>query len=97
MTYRHPAARIHEIVQAPKALVVGQSVSPKMRGSRGLSFEAFGVFQRVGRSISMSRMVRNPQPSGCCKIKVVMNNYLGIVTNFLMLAFRNPGHGSAMN
>ena len=97
MPYRHPAARIHEIVKAPKALVAGQSVSPKKRGSHGLMFEAFGVLQRVGRSISLSRMVRNPQPSGCCKIKVVMNNHLGNTTNFLMLAFRNLGHGSAMN
>ncbi len=41
MTYRHPAARIHEIVKAPKALVTGQSVSPKKRGSHGLNFERF--------------------------------------------------------
>jgi len=41
MPYRHPAARIHEIVKAPKALVAGQSVSPKKRGSHGLSFEVF--------------------------------------------------------
>jgi hypothetical protein len=41
MPYRHAAARIHEIVKAPKALVAGQSVSPKKRGSHGLSFEAF--------------------------------------------------------
>ncbi|MEI7909027.1 MAG: hypothetical protein WCK77_05270 [Verrucomicrobiota bacterium] len=38
MPYRHPAARIHEIVKAPKALVAGQSVSAKKRGSHGLSF-----------------------------------------------------------
>lgn len=38
MIYRHTAARIHEIVQAPKALVAGQSVSPKEHGSHGLSF-----------------------------------------------------------
>jgi hypothetical protein len=42
MPYRHPAARIHEIVKAPKALVTGQSVSPKKHGSHGLSFGAFG-------------------------------------------------------
>jgi hypothetical protein len=41
MPYRHTAARIHEIVKAPKALVAGQSVSPKKHGSHGLSFEAF--------------------------------------------------------
>ena len=97
MAWGHPAARIHEIVKAPKALVAGQTVAPKRRGSRSLSFEAFGVLQRVGRSMPMTHGFRNPQPSGCCKIKVVMNNYLGIVTNFLKLAFRNLGHGSAMN
>jgi hypothetical protein len=36
MSYRHAAARIHEIVKAPKALVAGQSVSPQKRGSRWL-------------------------------------------------------------
>jgi hypothetical protein len=41
MPYRHSAARIHEIVKAPKALVAGQSVEPKRHGSHGLSFEAF--------------------------------------------------------
>jgi hypothetical protein len=41
MPYHHPAARIHEIVKAPKALVAGQSVSPKKRGSHGLMFEAY--------------------------------------------------------
>lgn len=41
MPYRHPAARIHEIVQAPKVLAAGQSVDPKKYGSHGLSFEAF--------------------------------------------------------
>ena len=41
MTYRHPAARIHEIVKAPRALVAGQSVTPMKRGSHGLGFEAF--------------------------------------------------------
>jgi hypothetical protein len=38
MNYRHTAARIHEIVKAPKALVAGQTVEPKKRGSHGLSF-----------------------------------------------------------
>lgn len=38
MPYHHPAARIHEIVKAPKALVAGQSVSPEKDGSHGLSF-----------------------------------------------------------
>ena len=37
MTYRHPAARIHEIVKAPKALVAGQSVSPE-KGRTGSFF-----------------------------------------------------------
>jgi hypothetical protein len=46
----HPAARIHEIVKAPKALVAGQCVSPKKHGSHGLSFEAFVVFPSCGRS-----------------------------------------------
>lgn len=41
MPYRHSAARIHEIVKAPKALVAGQSVAPKKRGSHGLMFEAY--------------------------------------------------------
>lgn len=41
MPYRHTAARIHEIFKAPKDLVAGQSVSPKKRGSHGLSFELF--------------------------------------------------------
>jgi hypothetical protein len=39
MPYRHPAARIHEIVQSPKVLAAGQSVEPKKHGSHGLSFE----------------------------------------------------------
>ena len=39
MPYRHTAARIHEIVKAPKALVAGQSASSKKHGSHGLSFE----------------------------------------------------------
>jgi hypothetical protein len=39
MPYRHSAAHIHEIVKVPKALVAGQSVSPKKHGSHGLSFE----------------------------------------------------------
>lgn len=30
MPYRHPAARIHEIVQAPQVLAAGQSVEPNM-------------------------------------------------------------------
>lgn len=38
MLYRHPAARIHEIVQAPKVLAAGQSVEPKKNGSHGLGF-----------------------------------------------------------
>lgn len=41
MPCRHPAARIHVIVKAPKALVAGQSVSPQKCGSHGLGFEAF--------------------------------------------------------
>ena len=41
MSYRHTAVGIHEIVKALKALVAGQSVSPKKHGSHGLSFEAF--------------------------------------------------------
>jgi hypothetical protein len=40
MSYRYPAARIHEIVKADKALVEGQFVDPKKRGSKGLGFEA---------------------------------------------------------
>jgi hypothetical protein len=67
MSYRHPAARIHEIVQAPKALVAGQSVSPKKRGSHGLSFEAFGAFIRLegaGRD-------KNPCSSG---VKISLPN-----------------------
>ena len=46
MPYRHPAARIHEIVKAPQALVAGQGVSPRKRGSHGLGFKAF--VKRVG-------------------------------------------------
>ncbi len=38
MPCRHTASRIHEIVKAPKALVAGQSVSPKKHGRHGLSF-----------------------------------------------------------
>lgn len=41
MSHHHTAARIHEIVQAPKVLAAGQSVEPKKHGSHGLSFEAF--------------------------------------------------------
>ncbi len=41
MNYRHTAARIHEIVKAPKALVAGQSVLPRKRGNHGLRFETF--------------------------------------------------------
>lgn len=41
MSYRHPATRIDEIVKAPKGLIDGQSVIPKHKGSKGLSFEAF--------------------------------------------------------
>ena len=39
MNYRRPAARIYEIVKAPKALVARQRVAPKKHGSHGLSFE----------------------------------------------------------
>lgn len=46
MPYRHPAARIHEIVQAPKVLTAGQSVVPKKHGSHGLSFAAFASIFR---------------------------------------------------
>jgi hypothetical protein len=38
MSYRHTAARIREIVKAPKALVAGLTVEPKKHGSHGLSF-----------------------------------------------------------
>jgi hypothetical protein len=41
MPYRHPAARIHEIVQAPKVLAARQCVEPKKHGSHGLGFEGF--------------------------------------------------------
>lgn len=41
MPYHHTAARIHEIIQAPKVLAAGQSVEPKNHGSRGLSSEGF--------------------------------------------------------
>lgn len=48
MPYRLTTARIHEIVKAPKALVAGQSVSPKKHGSHGLSFETFMSLVRSG-------------------------------------------------
>jgi hypothetical protein len=41
MTTHHPSTSIHEIVKPPKALVAGQSVSPKKRGRHGPSSEAF--------------------------------------------------------
>jgi hypothetical protein len=41
MSYRHAAAHKCEIVNAPKALVAGQSVTPKKRCNHGLKFEAF--------------------------------------------------------
>ena len=48
MPNRHTAARTHEIVKAPKALVAGQSVSPKMRGCLALNFEAFvSIFRKL--------------------------------------------------
>jgi hypothetical protein len=50
MPFRHTVTRIREIVKAPKALVTGQSVSSKKHGSHGLSFDAFVVFLRCGRS-----------------------------------------------
>lgn len=41
MSYRFPATHIHEIVQAPKRLIDGQSVEPEKRGKQGLRFHAF--------------------------------------------------------
>jgi len=40
MSYRYPAVRIHEIVQAAKGMVEGQSVKARKRGSKGLGFQA---------------------------------------------------------
>lgn len=41
MSFRYPATRIHEIVEADKGLMAGHGVSPTKRGSKGLGFEAF--------------------------------------------------------
>ena len=64
MPYRHPAARIHEIVQAPKDLAAGQSVEQKKHGSHGLGCEgAGGRFGLVPRS-KPSRKIGVQRPLG---------------------------------
>jgi hypothetical protein len=64
MSYRPPAARIHEIDKAPKAMVAGQRVSPKKRGSHGLR-----------RSLTDGRD-RSPKRSGECKANEVAHDGL---------------------
>ena len=41
MSYRYPSTQIYEFVKAPKGLIDGQTVEPKKKGTKGLSFEAF--------------------------------------------------------
>ena len=85
MPYRHPAARIHEIVKAPKALVSGQSVSPKKRGRHGLRRRLTDGRDRFacGHAACASRWVSSryrsfsiPQRSGECKANEVAHDWL---------------------
>lgn len=41
MNFRFSSAQIHEIVQAAKVLVAGQSIVPEKKGKDGLRFQAF--------------------------------------------------------
>lgn len=81
MPYRHPAARIYEIVKAPKALVVGQSVVPKKRGSHGLSFEVLvGSGRLAGVNPLSSVKACGYFQLPCCEINEMIRDLLSFGT-----------------